>query len=139
MRQTSRIPAFQAWTDYLMAWLDRRPADMLAGIAALSALKIQDDPEAIFQEGWLLCDVGEHEQGLDHLRRAVAKGYFVAPTLAGSRAVRRAARAIPRSRRCSRKRKRAASGRWPRSARPAESGCSAVTTGDDARCTREAA
>ena len=69
-----------------MAWLDRRPADMLAGLSALGTLKIQDDPEAIFQEGWLLCDVGEHEQGLVYLRRAVAKGYFVAPTLSGSRA-----------------------------------------------------
>ena len=33
MRQTSRIPAFQSWTDHLMAWLDRRPADMLVGIS----------------------------------------------------------------------------------------------------------
>ena len=48
-------------------------------------MKIQDDPEAIFQEGWLLCDVGEHARGLDQLRQAVAKGYSVAPTLAGSR------------------------------------------------------
>jgi hypothetical protein len=44
-----------------------------------------DDPEAIFQEGWLLCDVGEQERGLGQLRRAVARGYFVAPTLSGSR------------------------------------------------------
>jgi len=44
-------------------------------------LKIQDDPEAIFQEGWLLCDVGERERGLEQLRHAVAKGYAVAPTL----------------------------------------------------------
>jgi hypothetical protein len=58
---------------------------MDGSISALSALKIQDDPEAIFQEGWLLCDAGEHERGLGHLRRAVAKGYFVAPTLSGSR------------------------------------------------------
>jgi TolB-like protein len=85
MREASRIPAFQAWTEYLMAWLDRRPADMDGSISALSALKIQDDPEAIFQEGWLLCDAGEHERGLGHLRRAVAKGYFVVPTLSGSR------------------------------------------------------
>ena len=49
--------------------------------AGLGALKIQDDPEAIFQEGWMLCDVGEHERGLADLERAVAKGYFVAPTL----------------------------------------------------------
>jgi serine/threonine protein kinase/tetratricopeptide (TPR) repeat protein len=85
MRQTpSRIPAFQTWIAYLMAWLDRRPADMLVGVSALKPLKIQDDPEAIFQEGWLLCDVGEYEKGLPHLRRAIAKGYFVAATLSGS-------------------------------------------------------
>ena len=59
MRQSSRIPIFQAWIEYLMAWLDRRPADMTYRMSALDTLKIQDDPEAIFQEGWLLCDVGE--------------------------------------------------------------------------------
>jgi len=83
MRQSSRIPTFQTWIEYLMAWLDRRAADMIVGMSALSALKIQDDPEAIFMEGWLLCDVGEHEAGLGRLRRAVAKGYFAAPTLSG--------------------------------------------------------
>jgi eukaryotic-like serine/threonine-protein kinase len=81
MRQSSRIPLFEAWMEYLMAWLDRRPADMVVRTAARNTLKIQDDPEAIFQEGWLLCDVGEHETGLVHLRRAVEKGYFVASTL----------------------------------------------------------
>ncbi|MGH9319021.1 MAG: protein kinase domain-containing protein [Vicinamibacteria bacterium] len=85
MREAPNIPVFQSWTEYLMAWLDRRPADMLVRMSAISGLKIMDDPEAIFQEGWLLCDVGEHERGLGHLRRAVAKGYFVAPTLSGSR------------------------------------------------------
>jgi serine/threonine protein kinase/tetratricopeptide (TPR) repeat protein len=85
MRRTRRIPAFQTWTDYLLAWLDRRPADMIAGLSTLSGLKIQDDPEAIFQEGWLLCDAGEYDLGLGYLRRAVDKGYFVAPTLAHSR------------------------------------------------------
>jgi hypothetical protein len=85
MRRASRLPAFQSWTECLMAWLDRRPKDMIAGISALSGLKIMEDPEAIFQEGWLLCDVGERERGLVQLRRAVAKGYFVAPTLSGSR------------------------------------------------------
>jgi len=85
MRQASHIAVFQSWTEYLMAWLDRRPADMAGKMSALSGLKIMDDPEAIFQEGWLLCDVGEHERGLAHLRRAVAKGYFVAPTLSGCR------------------------------------------------------
>ena len=70
-----------------MAWLDRSGAEMIVGMSGLSVsgLNIQLDPEAIFQEGWLLCDVGEYEQGLGYLRRAVAKGYFVAPTLAQSR------------------------------------------------------
>ena len=84
MRNAPRIAVFQTWADYLMDWLDRRPADMLVGLAGISTLKIQDDPEAIFLEGWLLCDVGEYDQGLGYLRRAVAKGYFVAPTLSGS-------------------------------------------------------
>ena len=43
-----------------------------------------DDPEAIFQEAWMFCDVGDRERGLELLQRAVAKGYFVAPTLAAS-------------------------------------------------------
>ena len=58
---------------------------MLVSRSALGALEIMDDPEAIFQEGWLFCDVGEHERALDLLRRAVAKGYFVASTLSESR------------------------------------------------------
>jgi TolB-like protein/tetratricopeptide (TPR) repeat protein len=82
MRQQSRIPVFQAWIDYLMAWLDRRTADMTSRLATLGPLKINEDPEAIFQEGWMMCDVGLHEEGLGRLQRAVAKGYFVAPTLA---------------------------------------------------------
>jgi tetratricopeptide (TPR) repeat protein len=82
MRRASRIPLFEAWTEYLRAWLDCRAADMI--LPSPGSLKIYDDPEAIFQEGWMLCDVGEHERGLPHLQRAVAKGYFVAPTLARS-------------------------------------------------------
>jgi hypothetical protein len=81
MRRTPHISTFKLWTEQLMAWLDRRPADMQVGITALNMLKIQDDPEAIFQEGWLLCDAGEHEQGLAYLRLAVGRGYFVAETL----------------------------------------------------------
>jgi TolB-like protein len=75
------IPAFDSWVDYLMAWLDRRAQDMPLGIADLKGLKIMDDPEAIFQEGWLLCDAGAHELGLGPLRRGVEKGYFAAPAL----------------------------------------------------------
>jgi hypothetical protein len=52
-------------------------------MSTFTALKIRDDPEAIFQEGWMLCDVGAHERGLGYLQRAVAKGYFAAPLLSG--------------------------------------------------------
>ena len=87
VRQAARLPAFRAWTetlDGLARPAPRRHARRRRRRCA--ALKIMDDPEAIFQEGWLLCDVGEHEKGLEQLQRAVAKGYTVAPTLAGSRA-----------------------------------------------------
>jgi serine/threonine protein kinase/tetratricopeptide (TPR) repeat protein len=81
MRQPSRIAAFQAWIDYLESWLDRRASGMVDRLSVFKPLKIQDDPEAIFQEGWLLCDVGEHDRGMLYLRRAIDGGYFVAPTL----------------------------------------------------------
>jgi tetratricopeptide (TPR) repeat protein len=86
LRHPSQVPAFLSYTDSLEAWLDRRPADVFAGVSALGGLKIMEDPEAIFQGGWLLCDIGENERGLGELRRAVAKGYAVVPTLSGSRA-----------------------------------------------------
>jgi len=86
MQRTTRIATFNSWAEYLMAWIDKRAADMWSNnMAALGGLKIRDDPEAIFLEGWLLCDVGAHQQGLPYLRRAVEKGYFAAPTLTGSR------------------------------------------------------
>ena len=84
MRQVPRVTAFQAWSDFLLAWLERCPSDMLAGLSPLHSLKIHDDPEFTFRVGWLLCDVGEHEQGLPYLQRALAKAYFVAPTLSSS-------------------------------------------------------
>ena len=84
MRQAPRVTAFQAWGDFLLGWLDRCPTDMLAGLSALGPLKIHDDPEFVFRVGWMLCDVGEHEQGLLYLRRALTKSYFVAPTLSAS-------------------------------------------------------
>jgi hypothetical protein len=85
MRRVPRIPAFQSWTDFLLAWLEDRSADMLSGLSEMRQLKIQDDPEAMFMEGWLLCDAGEHAVGLGYLQRAVAKGYFVVPTLSNAR------------------------------------------------------
>jgi non-specific serine/threonine protein kinase len=84
LQESARLPSFRLWTETLMSWLDRRPADLLGGVSALSGLKIMDDPEAIFQQGWLLCDLGEHESGLRELRRAVVKGYTVVPTLSRS-------------------------------------------------------
>ena len=82
MRDAPRIPAFKPWIGFLSAWLDRRPADMRTNRAALQGLRIMDDPEAMFQEGWLFCDVGEHTHGLALAERAIARGYQVAPTLA---------------------------------------------------------
>jgi eukaryotic-like serine/threonine-protein kinase len=83
MRASSRIPLFVGWMDYIGAWLDGSARNVTEEIerAGLGVLKIQDDPEAIFQEGWMSCDVGEHARGLADLERAVARGYFVAPTL----------------------------------------------------------
>jgi eukaryotic-like serine/threonine-protein kinase len=83
MSMARNIPAFQGWTEYLMAWIDRRVEDMLVKMSDLNHLGIVEDPEAIFQEGWLLCDVGEHARALPHLERAVANGYFAADTLSG--------------------------------------------------------
>jgi len=82
MRRIPRIPTFRAWTELLIAWIDHRPADVLASLATLHGIKVQSDPEAVFQEGWLLCDLGEYENGLGFLQRAVANGYFVSRTLA---------------------------------------------------------
>ena len=82
MRQPSRIPTFHLWVDYLELWLDRRSEEMLGRMSVLSPLKIREDPEAIFQEGVLLCDAGDHDHGFPFLRRAVDKNYFAAATLA---------------------------------------------------------
>src|SRR5262245_45049702 len=81
MNLMARIPLFHIWTEYLHAWLDRRVADMLAAQASLSTLKIMNDPEALFQIGSLLCDVGEFETGLPYIERSIARGYYVSPTL----------------------------------------------------------
>jgi serine/threonine protein kinase/tetratricopeptide (TPR) repeat protein len=84
MAQVTDVAAFQAWTSHLEAWLDRRPEGMLEMLTAQSTLKIWEDPEAIFQEGWFFCDIGEYERGLAFLQRAVARGYFMAPTLSSA-------------------------------------------------------
>jgi TolB-like protein len=81
MFQRSHLQLFQRWMAHLEAWIDRRTDDMVSTLASFGSLKIFDDPEAIFQEGWMFCDAGDHERGLEYLQRAVARGYFVAPTL----------------------------------------------------------
>jgi len=81
MRQSSRIPLFDQWMDYLDSWLDRRVDEMHARRAARGKMKIDEDPEAIFQEAWFFCDVGEYQMGLEYLGRAIDRGYFAAPTL----------------------------------------------------------
>jgi serine/threonine-protein kinase len=85
MQQLPYAGVFRAFTDFLEAWLDRSPDRMVLDLSALKGLKIQDDPEALFNQGWLLCDVGAYQRGIDSLRRAIDKGYSVAPTLARSR------------------------------------------------------
>jgi serine/threonine protein kinase/tetratricopeptide (TPR) repeat protein len=81
MTQMARIQTFQTWMTYLRAWLERRIPEMLAAQSSLRELKIMNDPEALFQIGTLLCDVGEFEPGLDYVKRAIERGYYVAQTL----------------------------------------------------------
>jgi non-specific serine/threonine protein kinase len=81
MQQQARIPAFEAWIGFLAAWVGRNPEAMFRALESFTDFKIQMDPEANFLEGWMLCDVGEHKRGLELLQRAVARGYFVSPTL----------------------------------------------------------
>jgi len=83
MREASRIPTFVLWTDRLMSWLERREDNI--DIAVLGNLRVREDPEAIFQEGWLACDRGLYEEGLSLITSGVAKGYFAASTLAHAR------------------------------------------------------
>lgn len=81
LAQAPPSQTFKSWTLHLAAWLDGRVEDMLSTLSVFAPLKIFDDPEAIFQEGWMFCNVGEHRRGLDYLQRAVARGYFPSVTL----------------------------------------------------------
>jgi tetratricopeptide (TPR) repeat protein len=84
MRKTSNVAVFRVFADFLDAWLDRRPDRIALDTSAFGGLKIKDDPEAVFNQGWLLCDLGEYQRGIDSLRRAVEMGYSTAPTLTAS-------------------------------------------------------
>jgi len=81
-RDKMRLPAFQVWGEYLLAWLERRTDDMQSQMTGLATYKVRDDPEAIFLQGWLACDVGAYDLGLPYLQRAIARGYSPATTLA---------------------------------------------------------
>lgn len=84
LRVGMRSPAFTAWLSALAAWIDRRPEGVLAGVQALEGMTIAEDPEGLFQVGWMLSDLGEREQGVGFLRRAIDRGFYAAPTLAAS-------------------------------------------------------
>jgi eukaryotic-like serine/threonine-protein kinase len=84
MAERTNVRVFKAWVAHLGSWLDRRPTDVLNGIAAFGNLTIFEDPEAIFQEGWLLCDAGDPASAMSFLERALAKGYYVSTTLTRS-------------------------------------------------------
>jgi len=81
-RWMAQIPIFEAYANALQSWLERTSAPMWSGVEVMGGLRILEDPEAIFQEGWLRCDSGAHDLGLPLLQKAIAKGYSVAPTLA---------------------------------------------------------
>jgi hypothetical protein len=85
MKDQPKVPLLKTWTGHLGAWLDRRVTQMTEDIATMNMLAIFDDPEAIFQEGWLLCDVGEYDRGLPFLERGVAGGYYASPVLRRAR------------------------------------------------------
>mgnify|MGYP001441052363 CR=1 FL=1 len=80
------VPVFQHRLEAMQAWLDRRAPEIIRAWNSLGAFKIHDDPEASFQVGWMLCEVGEIEQGVAELARAVARGYFPLATLESNRA-----------------------------------------------------
>jgi TolB-like protein len=85
MKAQRRVPLFQFWTAHLGAWLDRNIPKLLEDLMAMDRYAIFEDPEAIFQQGWLLCDVGEYERGLSYLERGVARGYLASPVLRRAR------------------------------------------------------
>ena len=86
LEQTRRIPAFQPWLKFLMAWLERKPDEMRRTREALRPLLVMSDPEATFQEAWLYTDAGDVEHGLGLIRHAIEREYLPVPTLKKARA-----------------------------------------------------
>jgi pentatricopeptide repeat protein len=85
MMDQRHIQSYKRWIGILKAWLDRDTAEFLNQIKQYEDLGILDDPEGIFQGGWWLCDLGEHQRALPFLERALAKGYNAATTLRRAR------------------------------------------------------
>ena len=81
MAETPHIQPFNRWIRHLREWLDHGAVELLENVAAVRDLSIADDPEAIFQQGWMSCESGQHALGLPYLEQALAKGYFMSPTL----------------------------------------------------------
>jgi TolB-like protein len=84
LQDAAHLPAYRLWTQWLMAWLDQRREDMsdrTSELNRVAQIRIMEDPEAMFQEAWILCDTGEHERGLARLQRAVAGGFYAPATL----------------------------------------------------------
>jgi hypothetical protein len=84
LRAGALLPAWAAWLQAITSWLDRKPEGVLAGIHALEGMTIAEDPEGLFQVGWMFSDLGEREQAVFFLRRAVDRGFYAAPTMAAS-------------------------------------------------------
>ena len=82
----NQIPIFHAYVDFIGAWLERQPVKMAEWRAKMKGLRVLDDPEAMFQEGWMFCDAGDPALGLELLRRSIAKGYFPSERLASATA-----------------------------------------------------
>ena len=78
------VTAFKAWMGFLEAWLHRRPAEMLERISRIGSLAIHADPEAIFEQGWMLAQAGDLVTGLAFVKRGVDRGYYAAETMASS-------------------------------------------------------
>ncbi|HEX5032163.1 MAG TPA: protein kinase [Candidatus Eisenbacteria bacterium] len=84
IKRDNQIPVFHVYADFIGAWLEKRPADMVRIRAKMAGLKVLDDPEAMFQEGFMLCDAGDPATGLDLIARGNAKGYFAPERLVQS-------------------------------------------------------
>jgi non-specific serine/threonine protein kinase len=85
MAEHRHIESYKRWVGLLRAWLDRDTPEFFSQITQYHELGILDDPEGIFQAGWWLADMGEHDRALSYLERALAKGYFAATTLTRAR------------------------------------------------------